>query len=72
MFIVYFLEGKNVLLNQLRNRVPSVGEDITIKGRKGKVTDVQNVAEKKFHVQVTINKIIKNKAEEDKSKKKKR
>lgn len=72
MFVVYFLEGKNVLLNQLRNRVPSVGEDITIKGRKGKVTDVQNVAEKKFHVQVTINKVIKNKAEEDKSKKKKR
>ncbi|MBS4198106.1 hypothetical protein KHA93_00330 [Bacillus sp. FJAT-49732] len=72
MFVVYFLENKNVLLNQLLKRVPSVGEDITIKGRKGKVSSVESIDEKKFHVQVIFEKVKKNTLIVDNSKKKKR
>ncbi|MCJ8008079.1 hypothetical protein ACFFF5_18005 [Lederbergia wuyishanensis] len=72
MFVVYFLEDKNVLLNQLLKRVPSVGEDISIKGRKGKITSVDSIDEKKFHVQVIFEKVKKNTLIVDNSKKKKR
>ncbi|MBS4197325.1 hypothetical protein [Lederbergia citri] len=72
MFVVYFLEDKNIVLNQLLKRVPSVGEDIIIKGRKGKVSSVDSIAEKKFHVQVIFEKVKKNTLIVDNSKKKKR
>lgn len=72
MFAVYFFENKNVLLNQLLKRVPSVGEDIKIKGRKGKVASVKSMDEKIFHVQVIFEIVNKNKLIVDNSKKKKR
>lgn len=54
MFVVHFLENKNVLLTQLLQKVPAVGEDLKIKGRKAKVTTVQKIDEKNIHVQVTL------------------
>ncbi|MFZ3591135.1 hypothetical protein ACOI1C_18270 [Bacillus sp. DJP31] len=73
MFGVHFFENKNLLLVQLRKHVPSVGEDLTIKGRKGKVTSVTSINEKKIHVHVTLDNVIKNtKLIVDDSKKKKR
>lgn len=73
MFVVYFFENKNLLLNQLLNRVPSVGDDLTIKGRKAKVSSVNSIDEKKIHVQVILETIKQNKAViVDNSKKKKR
>jgi len=58
MFVVHFLENKEVLLSQLLNKVPEVGEDIKIKGRKGKVASVTNLDEKQVHVQLTIEKVV--------------
>ena len=73
MFVVYFFENKNLLLNQLLNSVPSVGDDLTIKGRKAKVSSVTNVDEKKVHVQVILEIVKQSKAViVDNSKKKKR
>ncbi|WP_312470935.1 hypothetical protein [Neobacillus sp.] len=72
MFAVHFFENKNLLLTQLLNRVPSVGEDLTIKGRKGKVASVISMDEKNIHVQVIIEIVKKNKLIVDNSKKKKR
>jgi hypothetical protein len=72
MFIVYYFEGRNILLNQLRKNVPKDGEDIKIKGRKGKVSSVQQIDENKVHVQVTLERVDKNKVVLDNSKKKKR
>jgi hypothetical protein len=72
MYIVYFLENKNVLLNQLRKTVPAEGEALTIKGRKGKVTSVTNVDEKTIYVQMVMDAVNKNKPAADFSKKKKR
>ncbi|MFD1737435.1 hypothetical protein ACFSCX_12805 [Bacillus salitolerans] len=72
MFNVYFYENKHLLLSQLLKRVPSVGENVTIKGRKGKIDDVRNVDEMNFHVYVTLEKALKMKhlAEDTKKKKK--
>lgn len=75
MYIVYFLENKNVLLSQLLKRVPAVGENLTIKGRKAKVSSVNSVDEKTIHVQVTLEVVKVNKHNKqlvDNSKKKKR
>jgi hypothetical protein len=73
MFVVYFFENKNLLLSQLLKTVPSVGEDLTIKGRKGKVTSVNSFDENKIHVQVIIETVNKNKQLiVDNSKKKKK
>jgi len=73
MFAVHFFENKNLLLSQLLQRVPDVGEELKIKGRKGKVSSVTNVEENKFHVQVVIEKVTKAKtAVVDQSKKRKR
>ncbi|UQD52503.1 hypothetical protein C0971_11115 [Bacillus methanolicus] len=72
MFVVYFYENKNLLLSKLLKRLPSVGEDLTIKGRKGKVSSVNCIDEKIFYVQVILENVSKNKLIVDNSKKKKR
>jgi Mg2+/Co2+ transporter CorC len=74
MYVVHFFENKVELLNQLLGSVPAVGEAITIKGRKGKVTSVNNVDDKHVHVQIMIEKVaVKNKlSAADLAKKKKR
>jgi hypothetical protein len=71
MFVVHFYENKNQLLNQLLKRVPSVGDDIKIKGRKGTVSSVNTFDEKNIRVQVILEKVNKNKLIDDDSKKKK-
>lgn len=74
MFNVYYFENKDLLLSQLRKHLPSVGEDLTIKGRKGKVLSITSINEKKFHVQLIIENVTKNKGKlvvEDSKKKKK-
>lgn len=72
MFVVNFFENKNLLLSQLLKRVPAVGEDLTIKGRKAKVSTVNSIDEKQVHVQVILETVNKNKLVVDNSKKKKR
>ncbi|WP_062110062.1 hypothetical protein [Bacillus niameyensis] len=72
MYVVHFLENKNTLLTQLRSHIPTIGEELTIKGRKAKVTSVENIDEKNIHVQLTIAIINKSKSTVDPSKKKKR
>ncbi|MEH6994198.1 hypothetical protein V7075_16005 [Neobacillus drentensis] len=74
MYVVHFFEDKIELLNQLLGSVPAVGEMITVKGRKGKVTDVNLIDDKHVHVQITVEKVvIKNKlTAADLAKKKKR
>jgi len=72
MFVVYFFDNKNLLLSQLLKSVPAVGEDLTIKGRKGKVSSVNNIDEKNVHVQITLESVKKITPLVDNSKKKKR
>lgn len=73
MFVVQFFENKNLLLTQLLNNVPAVGEVLSIKGRKGKVSSVNSIDEKHVQVQLVIEKVVsKNKLLLENSKKKKR
>ncbi len=72
MFAVHFFENKNQLLCQLLTRVPTVGEELTIKGRKGKIVSVKNVDEKHINVQIALEAVKKNTPVVDNSKKKKR
>jgi len=61
MYVVHFFENKNLLLTQLLQRVPAVGEELRIKGRKGKISSVANVDEKNIHVEVVLESVKKNK-----------
>jgi hypothetical protein len=74
MFAVHFFENKSELLNQLLGSVPAVGDAVTIKGRKGKVTSVNHVDDTHVHVQIMVEKVaVKNKpTAADLAKKKKR
>lgn len=72
MLIVHFFENNSVVLSQFLNHLPSVDENIKIKGRKGKVVSVQEIEENKFHVQVLFEQVIKNKLMVKDTKKKKR
>jgi len=72
MYVVRFFENKNLLLTQLLKRIPSEGDSLTIKGRKGKVSSVNSIDEKIIHVQLIVENINKKKQLADPSKKKKR
>lgn len=74
MYVVHYFENRIELLNQLLGSVPTVGETITVKGRKGKVESVNNIDDKHVHVHITIEKVVvKNKlTAADLAKKKKR
>jgi hypothetical protein len=71
VYVVYFHEGKNLLLHQLRQNVPQSGEEFKIKGRKAKVLSSQITEGNQVQVQVSLEQISK-KAPVDLSKKKKR
>lgn len=74
MMVVHFLENKNILLTQLLKNVPSVGDQVVIKGRKGKVSNVTSVDENQIQVQLFFEKIVvkTGKSVVDNTKKKKR
>ncbi|SES13845.1 hypothetical protein [Psychrobacillus sp. OK032] len=58
MFAVHFYENKTKILNQALRSIPSVDEDIKIKGRKGKVISVLQIEENVFHVYIEFEKIV--------------
>lgn len=70
MFNVHFFENKDHVLSQKLESVPAQGDDIKIKGRKGKVIIVTNLDDKKTIVQVVLEKVKKNKLFVDPKKKK--
>lgn len=52
--------------------MPSLDGDLKIKGRKGKISSVEQIDEKNIHVQIILESIKKSNLITDKSKKKKR
>ncbi|MGM0845596.1 MAG: hypothetical protein ACQEUT_11510 [Bacillota bacterium] len=71
MYIVYFYEERNLLLHQLRKRIPAEGEEFKIKGRNAKVLNTNMIDETKVHVQVSLEKVIKKTAADLTKKKRK-
>ncbi|SHR58459.1 Uncharacterised protein [Mycobacteroides abscessus subsp. abscessus] len=73
MYVVTYYDNRNVLLTQLLKNLPAEGENVKIKGRKGKITAVSPIDEKVVHVFVALEAVNKNKLPLlDNSKKKKR
>ncbi|MFS0864375.1 hypothetical protein [Fredinandcohnia sp. 179-A 10B2 NHS] len=70
MYFVHYYENKNLVLTQFVQNVPSVGQDIKIKGRKGQVSDVTNIDERNYHILVSLETKSKNKLTLDPKKKK--
>ncbi|WP_088072729.1 hypothetical protein [Gottfriedia luciferensis] len=54
MIVVHYIEKNVELLNQLLKNVPSEGDSIFIKGRKGTVLSVKPINEKHVHVIVEL------------------
>ncbi|MEH6941023.1 hypothetical protein [Bacillus sp. JJ722] len=72
MVTIHFFENKTLVLSQLVNNVPSVNDEIKIKGRKGKVLRVNNVKDNVIHVHILFDQVIKTKPLAFDNKKKKR
>ncbi|MGE8077456.1 hypothetical protein [Peribacillus loiseleuriae] len=72
MVTIHFFENNTIVLSQLLKHIPSVDEDIKIKGRKGKVLSVKNIEENIVHVHVIFEQVIKNQPISKDTKKKKR
>ena len=60
MFAIHYFEKNIAVLSQCSSRIPKVEETIKIKGRKGKVLDVSQIEENKYHVHVDLEKKVKN------------
>jgi len=72
MVVTHFLENRQVVLTQLLKQLPSVNDNIKIKGKKGKVLKVYHVNEKTAHVEVLFEQIAKKNTPVMENKKKKR
>lgn len=60
MFVTHFYENKTSVLSQLLVKLPTVEEDIRIKGRKAKVIEVLQMDDHNFQVKVLFEKSLKN------------
>ncbi|WP_397539142.1 hypothetical protein [Rummeliibacillus pycnus] len=56
MFTVHFLDKKEIVLSQLLRKVPSVNEELKIKGRKGKIINVVQMNDNKFQIHLIFEK----------------
>ncbi|MBE2977516.1 hypothetical protein [Priestia megaterium] len=72
MVAVHFFENRKLLLSQLRENIPSTGDNLKIKGRKGTVVLVNDIDEKNVHVEVALEKVVKKNLALDNAKKKRR
>jgi hypothetical protein len=72
MVAVHFFENRKLLLSQLRENIPSTGDNLKIKGRKGTVMLVNDIDEKNVHVEVALEKVVKKNLALDNAKKKRR
>ena len=58
MYSIHFYESKTYVLNKASRIIPSVNENVRIKGRNGKVTNVQEMGENRYFVFVEFEKIV--------------
>ena len=59
MYAIHFYENNTLVLSQFVKSIPSVEEDIKIKGRKGKVLSVHMMDENKYQIHVAFDPIVK-------------
>lgn len=59
LYAIHYFENKTAVLSQCLRRIPEVDENLKIKGRKGKVVDVIQIEDNKYHVFVELEKLNK-------------
>lgn len=59
MFTVTFYENKSLVMSQLLKRIPTVDEEIKLKGKKGKVVSVDHINESNVHIHLIFEKVKK-------------
>lgn len=72
MYAIHYFENNTPALSQCLRRIPEVDENIKIKGRKGKVQNVVEIAEDKYRVNLALEKKVKKETLLTDDKKKKR
>lgn len=72
MITVHFFENNSLVLSQLLKQVPSVDDNVKVKGRKGKVLSTKQIEENKVYVHVIFEQVEKKPVLSNDSKKKKR
>jgi hypothetical protein len=72
MVVIQYYENNTLVLSQLVQNIPTVDESIKIKGRKGKVLNVNQIKDNLIHVHVSFEKVLKNQPAIKDNKKKKR
>ncbi|NYF24379.1 hypothetical protein [Sporosarcina sp. JAI121] len=58
MYSIHFYEGNTYVLNKASRIIPSVNENVRIKGRNGIVITVQEMGENRYFVFVEFEKIV--------------
>lgn len=58
LFAIHYLENNTPVLSQCLERIPQVNENLKIKGRKGKVVNVLQIEDNKYHVHVVLENMI--------------
>lgn len=59
MIVLQLFENKSLILTQLVKQIPSIEENVKIKGRKGKVISVKEIENNLYHVQIAFEQVIK-------------
>ncbi|MFJ7981581.1 hypothetical protein ACIQ1D_14990 [Lysinibacillus xylanilyticus] len=59
MFITHFYENKTSVLSQLLVNLPTVEENIKIKGRKAKVVQIVQIDDNNYQVSIIFEKVPK-------------
>lgn len=59
MFVTHFYENKTSVLSQLLVSLPTVEENIKIKGRKAKVVQIVQIDDSNYYVSIIFEKIPK-------------
>jgi hypothetical protein len=58
LFVIHYFENNTSVLSQCLERIPQIDENLKIKGRKGKVVNVVQIEDNKYHVHVVLEKIV--------------
>ena len=58
MYSIHFYENKTYVLNQALRNIPSIDDDVSIKGRKAKVLNIEEIKENVYYVYIEFEKIV--------------
>lgn len=59
MFVTHFYENKTSVLSQLLVNLPTVEENIKIKGRKAKIVQITQINDHNYHVSIIFEQVPK-------------